>query len=117
MMKLAPMNAYSLPEGSRVTPSTLRTGRVFFNNRKLMDHRELTRVRQLIHRNIAKTGHFEAHKELLDAFIFMAIQPLFEKKFGFFFFDADNACVFVMFIGYIIILLRMFHKPSGKTSV
>jgi hypothetical protein len=28
MMKLAPMNAYPLPEGSRVTPSTLRTGKL-----------------------------------------------------------------------------------------
>jgi hypothetical protein len=28
MMKLAPMNAYPLPEGPRVTPSTLRTGKL-----------------------------------------------------------------------------------------
>ncbi len=29
MMKLAPMNAYPLPEGSRVKPSTLRTGHLY----------------------------------------------------------------------------------------
>ena len=94
MMKRAPMNAYPLPEGPRAKPNTLRTGHVFFNNRQLMDHPELTRVRKLIHQNIAKPEHLEKHIALLDAFIFMATQPLFQNKFHFRFFG-DNACVFV----------------------
>ena len=38
MMKLAPMNAYPLPEGPRVTPSTLRTGQLLFHNEFIEVH-------------------------------------------------------------------------------
>ena len=38
MMKLAPMSAYSLPEGPRVTPSTLRTGKLFFRQVEIKDN-------------------------------------------------------------------------------
>ncbi|MFN9691674.1 MAG: hypothetical protein ACK551_06205 [Vampirovibrionales bacterium] len=38
MMKLAPMNAYPLPEGSRVKPSTLRTGQLLFHNELIEVH-------------------------------------------------------------------------------
>jgi len=93
-MKLAPMNAYPLPEGPRAKPNTLRTGHVFFENKQLIKPEELTRVRKLIHGKISETADLEKHKALLDAFVFMAIQSLYENQFSIRFFR-DNACVFV----------------------
>ena len=38
MMKLAPMNAYPLPEGPRAKPNTLRTGQLLFHNELIEVH-------------------------------------------------------------------------------
>jgi hypothetical protein len=38
VMKLAPMNAYPLPEGPRAKPSTLRTGKLFFRQVEIKDN-------------------------------------------------------------------------------
>jgi hypothetical protein len=38
MMKLAPMNAYPLPEGPRAKPNTLRTGKLFFRQVEIKDN-------------------------------------------------------------------------------
>ncbi len=80
MMKLAPMNnAYPPPEGPRVTPSTLRTGHLYYNGEKVLDSSSAQKVLGHMKNAFASTRE---HERLLDALVASAQNPLLGDEFS-----------------------------------